>query len=173
MKFLWVSASKSSTEAELLKLANDRGVEGAPRLIEYRHDTSTGQMRPPLIFSKRRWMEGRRWASGRQQHSPSFSGQLASLTLSDDGKKRKSVDPEQAPNNKKSRSNSQATKLSQVHEADSDFDESQQPQKASSTNEPFVDRVLYIQATHPAGRPLAEFSDVRELLAALRTARYF
>jgi hypothetical protein len=90
VKFAWVSVSKSPNEAELSKLANDRGVKGAPRLIGCRHDISTAEMRSPLSFPKRRRMEGRRWASSRQQQSLSFSGQLASLPLSGDGKKRKS-----------------------------------------------------------------------------------
>jgi len=171
VKFSWVSAGKSPTEPELLKLANERGVKGAPRLIGYQHDTSTGAMRSPLLFSRLRRIEGRRWASGRQQHSASFSGQLASLPQSDDGnKKRRSIDETQAPNTKKSRSNSQASRLSQVQEADASFDDSQQAQTLPPTNEPFVDRVLYVQATQPAGRPLAEFSSVRQLLAALRDA---
>ncbi|KAF1819704.1 uncharacterized protein K489DRAFT_412416 [Dissoconium aciculare CBS 342.82] len=171
VKFSWVSAGKSPTEPELLKLANERGVKGAPRLIGHQHDISTGEMRSPLLFSKRRRVEGRRWAAGRQPHSLSFSGQLASLPLSDDGKKkRKSIDQEQAPNTKKSRSNSQASRLSQVHEANASFNDSQQSQAIAPTDEPFVDRVLYVQATQPAGRPLAEFSDVRQLLAALRDA---
>jgi serine/threonine protein kinase len=89
--------------------------------------------------------------------------------LSDDGKKRKPIDSEQNPNLKKSRSNNQASRLSQVHDAANSPNGSQCSQVAEPS-EPFVDRVLYVQATEPAGRPQADFSSTRELLKAIRDA---
>ncbi|KAK3045430.1 hypothetical protein LTR09_012970 [Extremus antarcticus] len=167
VKFSWVSASKSPTEPDLLKLANERSVKGVPRLVGYRRAISTSEMRSPLVFSKKRHMEGRQWCSHRRQSQASFSSQLASLPLSDEGKKRKSTGPDES-SSKKPRSNSQTSKLSQVYEASKSFHES--PQASHTAIEPFVDRVLCMQATQPAGTPLAEYRSVSHFLRVLRDA---
>ncbi|KUI69342.1 hypothetical protein VM1G_05061 [Cytospora mali] len=144
VKFSWVPDRRSPTEAELLMMANERGVKGIPRLIGYSRVTSTGELRSSLTFSKRRQLQGRQ---------PSHLG-LGSLNESGSGRKRKSSDtwkPAGGPD-KKSRSDSQASPTS------------------PTMDEPFVDRVLLCQATQPAGRPLADHISLMEFLQALRDA---
>lgn len=60
--------------------------------------------------------------------------------------------------------------LVQVYEANASFNGSQQASASQTEGEAFVDRVLYIQATQPASRRLAQFCDVGELLRAIRDA---
>jgi hypothetical protein len=165
-KLSWVSAGKSPAEADLLKRAHEKQVKGAPSLIGHRRGVNTSKLRAPLIFTKKRRIEGRQYNMHRQGSNVSFSSQFASLPISDGERKRKSIDAGESFS-KKSRSNSQVSRLSQVHEAEASFNESQASQ---ATGEPFVDRVLYIQATQPAGRPLARFTSVGELLRAMRDA---
>ena len=162
-KFSWVSASRTPTEPDLLALAHERGVEGVPHLIGHRRIIHTSALRSQLRFPRKRQIRGRLGGNA------SFTSQTGSLQLTSstgDGKKRKSID---APGSqKKSRSNSQASKLSQVYEAGGSFD--YQTFTSPATEEPFVDRVLSCQATRPAGRPLVKFSSVQELLRAIRDA---
>ena len=165
VKFSWVSASRSPTEPDLLTLARERKVQGIPRLIGHRRTISTGELRSLLTFSKRRRLQSRQ-----RRIDASFSSHFGSLPFSDEtgeGKKRKSTDADQGSSTKKSRSNSQASKLSQVHEAGDSFNDSQSSFTSQATNEKFVDRVLCYQATRPAGRPLAKFRSIPELLRAV------
>ena len=163
-KFSWVSACRTPTEPDLLALAHTRMVKGIPRMIGHRRIIYTSALRSHLTFSKKRQIHGRLAGS-----NASFTSQTGSLQLSSEtaeGKKRKSTDttPE---SQKKSRSNSQASKLSQVYEAGDSFN-SQSSLTSPATREPFVDRVLSCQATRPAGRPLARFHSVSELLRGVR-----
>ena len=165
VKFSWVSTSRSPTEPDLLRLASQRKVKGIPRLIGHRRTITTGELRSSLTFAKKRQLHGRLARS-----EASFSSQLELLPLTDaptQGKKRKSVDANPGTQ-KRSRSNSQASKLSQVYEPAS-FN-SQSSFTLPATEEPFVDRALSYQATQPAGRPLSQFHTVLELLQALRDA---
>ena len=165
VKFSWVSTSRSPTEPDLLRLARHRKVKGVPRLIGHRRTITIGELRSSLTFAKKRQLHGRLARS-----EASFSSQLELLPLTDEptpGKKRKSVDANPG-SQKKSRSNSQASKLSQVYEAGS-FN-SQSSFTSPVTEEPFVDRMLSYQATQPAGRPLSKFLSVSELLRAVRDA---
>lgn len=162
VKFSWTSASRSPTEYDLLKLAKERSVRGIPRLVGYRRVVTIGELRSPLAFSKKRHMKGR------QSGSTSLSTQSGSLPLSDEETKRKFTDPDQG-SSKKARSNSRASKLSQVNEADS-FNDSVLLHALQVTNEQFVDRVISYQATQPFGVPLAKFNSVIQLLQALRDA---
>ncbi len=129
---------------------------------------STCKLRSRVSFS-RSHIEGRQYSLDQQRNNVSFSSQFASLLPSDEGKKRKSVDAGQG-SSKNSRSNSQTSKLSQVYKAGASFNDSQITQASQTADEPFVDRVLCIQATQPASRPLVGFHDVRELLQAIRGA---
>ena len=153
VKFSWVSTSRSPTEPDLLRLARQKKVKGVPRLIGHRRTITIGELRSPLSFGKRRQLRGRLARS-----EASFSSQLELLPLTDEptsGRKRKSVDANPG-SQKKSRSNSQASKLSQVYEAGS-FN-SQSSFTSPAVEEQFVDRILSYQATQPAGRPLSQFT---------------
>ena len=165
VKFSWVSASRSPTEPDLLRLARQKKVKGVPRLIGQRQTSTIGELRSSLTFAKKRQLHGRLARS-----EASFSSQFEMLFLTDEatpGKKRKSIDAS-AGSQKKSRSNTQASKLSQVHEAGS-FN-SQSSFTSPATEQPFIDRIFSYQATEPAGRPLSNFQSVSELLRAIRDA---
>ena len=165
VKFSWVSTSRSPTEPDLLRLARQKKVKGIPRLIGHRRAITIGEMRSSLSFAKKRQLHGRLARS-----EASFSSQLELLPLADEpisGRKRKSVDANPG-SQKKSRSNSQVSKLSQVYEAGS-FN-SQSSFTSPAAEEQFVDRIFSYQATQPAGRPLSKFHSVLELLQALRDA---
>ena len=164
VNFSWVS-NRSPTEPDLLRLARQRKVKGVPRLIGHRRTITTGELRSSLTFDKKRQLHGRLARS-----EASFSSQLELLPLTDEptlGNKRKSVDANPG-SQKKSRSNSQASKLSQVYGAGSFNSQSSVTSPASEA--PYVDRVLSYQATEPAGRPLSKFHSVLEPLRAVRDA---
>ena len=170
IKFSWPHASRWLTEPELLRAAQERKVKGVARLVGYMRITSVGELRSDLKFSNRRHMQSRIRKSG-----ASFSGsRLATMPLSDESqvleRKRKSTDPENASYAKKSRSNSQASRLGQVYEAKGSVNSLQASQTARPSSEPFINRVLSCQVLEPAGRPLDSFASVTELLQALRDA---
>ena len=175
VKFSWISASRWLTEPDLLKAAQEKNVKGVARLIGYKRVISTGELRDGLTFSRRR----RRYLQSRTRKSGvSFSGsQLATTQLEDEAetveKKRKSEDSGGGSTAKKSRSNSQTSRLSQVYEAGDSFNDSQpsQPSQAAlPANDLFVDRVFSCLAVSPAGRPLDKYSSIKELLCCFRDA---
>ena len=137
VKFSWVSTSRSPTELDLLRLARQKKVKGVPHIIGHRRTITIGELRSSLTFARKRQLHGRLARS-----EASFSSQLELLPLTNEptpGKKRKSVDANPG-SQKKSRSNSQASKLSQVYEAG--IFNSQSSFTSPATEEPFVDRML-------------------------------
>jgi hypothetical protein len=115
-KFSWASDRRKS-EAYLLRLAHQRGVEGIAKLIGNRRITSIDEMRSSLTFTKPYFF--RSAASATSSLSQSFSqsqppsvlsgsfSELRGLSIADRAsRKRKSVDVDRKPS-KRSRSNSQ------------------------------------------------------------------
>lgn len=123
-KFSWTSA-KRPPEADLLRLAHQKGVKGVARLLGYRRITSVEEIRSGLTFpAPHRFPSPNTSASfsqsqSQQPLSQSFGPfQRLSIvqTSSRSSKKRKSPDNE-AKASKRSRSNSQRSRLHQEHNA--------------------------------------------------------
>jgi hypothetical protein len=108
---------RRKSEAYLLRLAHQRGVEGIAKLIGNRRITSIDEMRSSLTFTKPYFF--RSAASATSSLSQSFSqsqppsvlsgsfNELRGLSIADSAsRKRKSVDVDRKPS-KRSRSNSQ------------------------------------------------------------------
>ena len=155
-KFSWVS-NKRRPEAELLRLARERGVEGVARLFGHHQITSIAEMREGLTFGKayafrNTTLSPKPSVSQPQSLLSQSFGQTCSLgTTGDLPKKRKSVDA-RGSSSKKSRSNSQMTSL-YTHD-DNSFD----------------NRIFRCLVISPAGRALRNFQSQLELLKALRDA---
>ncbi|OXV05343.1 hypothetical protein Egran_06889, partial [Elaphomyces granulatus] len=117
-KFSWTS-NRRKPEADLLRLARSRGVEGVAMLIGHRRITSINEMRSGLIFTKPYSFRPPSAASSFSQSfsqtrppsalSRSFS-EFHSLSIARPSRKRKSVDVSQKPS-KRSRSNSQKSNM--------------------------------------------------------------
>ena len=170
IKFAWPDASRWLTEPQLLRAAQEKKVKGVARLGGYKRITSVSEHRACLKFKQKRQMQSRQRKSG-----ASVPGsQSATMPLSDEprvlGGKRESTDSEDASCVKKSRSNSQTSRLSQVHGAKGSVNNPRASKTTESTSEPFIDRVLICQLLTPAGRPLDSFASVTELLRVLRDA---
>ena len=125
-KFSWTSA-KRPPEADLLRLAHQKGVKGVARLLGYRRITSIEEIRSGLTFPA-----PHRFRNNSPNTSASFSQSQSQQPLSQSfgpfqrlsivqnfsrsSKKRKSPDNE-AKASKRSRSNSQRSSLHQEHNA--------------------------------------------------------
>ena len=169
-KFSWVS-DKRRPEADLLRLARERGVEGVARLFGHHQITSIAEVREGLTF-------GKPYAFRNTTMSPtsSFSqsqsllsqsfGTLDDLSIAGESpKKRKSMDTGGSPS-KRSRSNSQnPDKAKRKNETNSQTTSLYAHDDTSLDNRIF--RCLVIS---PAGRALGDFESKLELLEALRDA---
>ncbi|KAL2044998.1 hypothetical protein N7G274_002773 [Stereocaulon virgatum] len=181
VKFSWTS-DKRPPEADHLRLAQEKGVEGIAKLTGYQRITSISELRSGLTFpSPHQFRSGTASAStsfSQTQQSQSF-GPIQNLSISRTSSKRKRPGDEQG-SQKKSRSNSQKSKLNQQFEATQ-----QSGEPAVSLFEPddgnYSNRVLGCLAIAPAGKALSEFaqipdpeksvaSAIKELLIALRDA---
>ncbi|KAL2045028.1 hypothetical protein N7G274_002803 [Stereocaulon virgatum] len=181
VKFSWTS-DKRPPEADHLRLAQEKGVEGIAKLTGYQRITSISELRSGLTFpSPHQFRSGTASAStsfSQTQQSQSF-GPVQNLSISRTSSKRKRPGDEQG-SQKKSRSNSQKSKLNQQFEATQ-----QSGEPAVSLFEPddgnYSNRVLGCLAIAPAGKALSEFaqipdpeksvaSAIKELLIALRDA---
>ena len=125
-KFSWTSA-KRPPEADLLRLAHQKGVKGVARLLGYRHITSIEEICSGLTFPA-----PHRFRNTSPNTSASFSQSQSQQPLSQSSgpfqrlsivqissrssKKRKSPDNEAKPS-KRSRSNTQRSRLHQEHNA--------------------------------------------------------
>ena len=181
VKFSWTS-DKRPPEADHLQLAREKGVEGIAKLIGYQHITSISKLRSGLTFpSPHRFRDGTTSATtsfSQTQLSQSF-GPIQNLSISKTSSKRKRPGDERG-SQKRSRSDSQKSKLSQQYEA------AQNPGEPAvslyeSDDGKYSNRVFGCLAIAPVGRALSEFtqrpestksvlSAIRELLTTLRDA---
>ncbi|KAL2042020.1 hypothetical protein N7G274_005208 [Stereocaulon virgatum] len=169
-KFSWVS-DKRQPEADLLRLARERGVEGVARLFGHHQITSIADMREGLTF-------GKAYAFRNTTLSPtsSFSqpqsllsqsfGPLDDLSIARGSpKKRKSMDTG-GSQSKRSRSNSQnPDKAKRKNETNS-----QTTSLYAHDDTSFDNRIFRCLVISPAGRALRDFRSIPELLKALRDA---
>ncbi|KAL2043513.1 hypothetical protein N7G274_003820 [Stereocaulon virgatum] len=169
-KFSWVS-DKRQPEADLLRLARKRGVEGVARLFGHHQITSIADMREGLTFGKAYAFRNTTLSpisSFSQPQSPlsqSF-GPLDDLSIAiESPKKRKSMDTGGSPS-KRSRSNSQnPDKAKRKNETNS-----QTTSLYAHDDTSFDNRIFRCLVISPAGRALRDFRSIPELLKALRDA---
>ena len=170
VKFSWVS-DKRRPEADLLRLARERGVQGVAKLLGHHRITSIADMREGLKFGKpyafrnTTLSPAASFSQSQSLLSQSF-GQLYSLaTAGELPKKRKSVDAVGSPS-KRSRSNSQspdkAKRDKEVNSQTTGLD--------TRDDSSFDNRILRCLIISPAGRALRDFESIPELLEALRDA---
>lgn len=181
VKFSWTS-DKRPPEADHLRLAREKGVEGIAKLIGYQRITSISELRKGLTFpSPHRFRDGTTSATtsfSQTQLSQSF-GPIQNLSISKTSSKRKRPGDERG-SQKRSRSDSQKSKLSQQYEASQ---KSGEPAVSlyESDNDKYSNRLYGCLAIAPAGQALSEFtqspdprkpvpSAIKELLTALRDA---
>ena len=181
VKFSWTS-DKRPPEADHLRLALENGVEGIAKLIGYQRITSISELRSGLTFPS-----PHKFRVGTASTSTSFSqtqlgqsfGPLQNLSISKTSSKRKRPGDERG-SQKRSRSGSQRSKLSQQYEA---MQNAGEPAVSlfESDDGKYSNRVFGCLAIAPAGRALSEFtqrpestrsvlSAIRELLTTLRDA---
>lgn len=177
-KFSWTS-DRRKPEADLLRLAHERGVEGIATLVGHRRITSINEMRSGLTFKKP--YSFRSAPSAASSFSRSFSqsqptsllsrsfSELQGLSVADKPPgKRKSVDAARKPS-KRSRSNSQRS--SQVQdEVTYDVDEATGTSLLAPSNGPYDNRIFRCLVISPAGRAIHKYERKSELLGALRDA---
>ncbi|KJZ69251.1 hypothetical protein HIM_11354 [Hirsutella minnesotensis 3608] len=174
-KFSWTS-DRRKPEADLLRLARQRGVEGIARLIGHRRITSINELRSDLTFAKPYSFRG--LSSAASSFSQSFSqpqplnalprsySELHGLSIADRPlRKRKSVDVGRKPS-KRSRSNSQRSSQGQK-EVTYDVEEAQGTSLLAPNNGPYDDRVFRCLVISPAGRAIHKYEKISELLGAL------
>ena len=169
-KFFWVS-DKRQPEADLLRLARERGVKGVAKLFGHYRITSIADMREGLTFGKPYAFRSTTLSpassfSQSQSLLPRSFGQICSLgTAGDLPKKRKSVDAGGSPS-KRSRSNSQSPdKAKRDKEVNS-----QTTSLYTHDDSSFDNRIFRCLVISPAGRALRDFQSKLELLEALRDA---
>jgi Fungal protein kinase len=172
VKLSWPSDLRP-LEAEHLHRARDRGVTGVATLFGHHDITSIEKMRDSLTFPP-----PHRFRNTPLSASTSFSESQSQVTLSRSFGtfqslgishtslgKRKSIDRGLQPA-KKSRSNSQTSKLREEYEAKQDPSD----EKTNAQAEVYKNRIFSCLVVSPAGRTIKEFRSVSELLTALRDA---
>ena len=179
VKFSWTS-DKRPPEVDHLRLAREKDVEGIAKLTGYQGITSISELRSGLTFlSPYQFRDGTASAStsfSQTQLSQSF-GPMQNLSISKTPSKRKRPGDERG-SQKRSRSNSQRSKLSQQYEA---AQTSGEPAVSlyESDDSKYSNRIFGCLVIAPAGRALSEFtqrpqptnsvlSAIRELLTTLR-----
>lgn len=174
VKFSWTS-DKRPPEADHLRLAHEKGVEGVAQFVGYQSITSIADLRSGLTFGRPwtiRGATGAEFTSSRSLLSQSlWLRQFSAAELSEGSaslpeslsRKRASVSDDSSTA-KRHKASSQASRLR--HELNGD--------SPASLYEPSGDvydnRIFGCLAISPAGRALDSFATMSELLNALRDA---
>ena len=144
-KFSWTSHKRPS-EADLLRLALRKGVKGVARLLGYHRITSIEEMRDGLTFPTRHhfrntspnasesFSESFSQSQSQQPLSQSFGSFRRLSIVKTSSKKRKSPDNE-AKCSKRSRSNSQRSKLHREHKVTEALERTQTTERKAADNE--------------------------------------
>ncbi len=175
VKLSWPSDLRPP-EAKHLRRGRDRGVMGMATLFGHHDITSVAEMRHGLTFPP-----PHRFRSTLLSASTSFSESQSQVTLSrsfgafqslgisqSSLGKRKSID-RGSREAKRSRSNSQTSKLREEYEANH-HTQDEDPIKKNARSEGYKNRIFSCLVISPAGRAIKEFRSVKELLTALRDA---
>jgi hypothetical protein len=165
VKFSWTS-DKRQCESELLRLAHEKGVEGVAEFIGYEQLTTIDELRSGMTFpSCHRFRVTAGSVSGSFSISRSF-GAFQKLSVSTTKRKHNGED---RANFKRSRSNSQPSKLHQQSQA-SNRSVKTDTSLYETDSTIYSNRIFGCLAISPASRALRAFSSVKELLTALRDA---
>ncbi|KAI9782551.1 MAG: hypothetical protein M1816_001848 [Peltula sp. TS41687] len=174
VKFSWTSG-KRRPEADLLRLARQRGVKGVVQLVGHHTITSITEMRKgltfnnPYSFRKATPSAASSFSQAQQSASQSFT-QLRGLSIMEGPQKRKSVDVG-GRLSKRSRSNSQKSSFSkQESQVIYGVEEAQTTSSFAENDGPFDNRILRCLVISPAGWAISKFNMITELLEALRDA---
>ncbi|MCJ1387127.1 hypothetical protein MMC17_010256 [Xylographa soralifera] len=144
-KFSWTSHKRPS-EADLLRLALQKGVEGVARLLGYHRITSIEEMREKLTFptphhfrntspnASESFSESFSQSQSLQPLSQSFGSFRRLSIVKTSSNKRKSSDSE-AKCSKRSRSNSQRSKLHREHKVTEALESTQTTERKAADNE--------------------------------------
>ena len=175
VKFSWTS-DKRQSEADLLRLARERGVKGVAKLFGHRCITNIADMREGLTFTKMHNFRNTTFSPSFSQSQPqnllcqSFS-QLHGLSIAGGSpRKRKSVDAGGRPS-KRSRSNIQRSDMiKQEKEVTKTVEDTQTASLYGPNESSFDNRIFRCLVISPAGRGIRDFQSTKELLEALRDA---
>ncbi|KAI1271450.1 serine/threonine-protein kinase Sgk2 [Xylaria sp. FL0933] len=166
VKFSWTS-DKRQPEADLLRKANQQGVEGIAKVIAYNEEiTSVSKLREGLTFSTpHRFRDD---SLSKSQASFGFISPSIGLVGLNSSRKRKSTELS-SQQSKRSRRHSQLAEITTVTY------EVQEPRSNSIAlrDEPqttYDNRIFRALVVSPAGRSIRQFQDPKELLYALRDA---
>jgi hypothetical protein len=155
VKFSWTS-DKRPPEADLLRLARQRGVEGVAKLFGHHQIVSVDEMREGLTFTKRYVFRNATPSSSFSQSSKnlltrSFSQFHSVNIVKGSSRKRKSVDAGVRPS-KRSRSNSQRSdKAKQENEVTYAVEDTQTTSLFANNKSPFDNRIFHCLVISPAG----------------------
>lgn len=175
VKLSWPSNLRPP-EADHLRRARDSGVTGVATLFGHHDITSVEEMRGGLTFPSLY-----RFRNTPLSASTSFSESQSQVTLSRSFGafqslgisqtslgKRKSIDGSSRAA-KRSRSDSQTSKLREEYEAKHD-PEDEDPSPMNTQAEVYKNRIFSCLVISPAGRTIKEFRSIKELLTAMRDA---
>ncbi|KAK2616904.1 hypothetical protein QQS21_000282 [Conoideocrella luteorostrata] len=160
-KLSWAS-DKRKPEAEHLELAAARGVEGGARVEAYHQITTITDMRKGLTFEE---ASSHDIAPINSKDTPAADSEsINRLSL-----KRKSSS-DGTSRSKRSRSNSQKSKL--IHQVDKllSNDKAKSSPYTSTPEDTFENRIYSCLVVSRAGRVIGKFTSIKELLEALRDA---
>ncbi|KAI4196202.1 MAG: hypothetical protein LQ350_006695 [Teloschistes chrysophthalmus] len=170
VKFSWVS-DKRRPEADLLRLARERGVEGVAKLFGHYRITSIADMREgltfgrPYTFRNSTLSPASSFSQSQSLLSQSFAQRFGPGIAGEPPKKRKSVDAGGSPS-KRSRFNNQSPdKAKRKAELNS-----QTTSLYTHDNSSFDNRIFGCLVISPGGRAIRDFRSIPELLEALRDA---
>jgi Fungal protein kinase len=178
VKFSWTS-DKRPPEADLLRLARERGVKGVAKLFGHHRITSIATMREGLTFINAHTFRTTTFSpsSSFSQSQPqsllrqSFS-QLHGLSIAEDSpRKRKSMDAGGRPS-KRSRSNSQRSDKNQQEDNEVVYpvEEKRTTSLYAHDKNSFDNRIFCCLVISPPGRGLRDFRSIPQLLEAFRDA---
>lgn len=168
VKLLWQSDLRP-LEADHLRRARDHGVKGVARLFGHGRIASVKELRDGLTFPdlhrfRSASCNGLDSFSGSQSQA-TFSRSVSALRSSDIYRRKRRPMDEGTRSSKRLRSNSQPSKLRAEYEASHNREEA--ANQLVVQNGPYKNRLLSYLVISPAGRPIKEFSSVKELLTAL------
>ena len=160
-KFSWTSG-KRRPEVDMLKLAEERNVQGVARVVAYRRIDSIADIRGGLEFP-----QSHRFRDDAVHFEDLPAAAASSSTSSRKRSSDDSSDNTSGPS--KRRSSRQKSKLSQ------EFNEQQatnktRPSLYTTGQDPWEDRIFSCLVVSPAGRVIGDFVTVRELLESMRDA---
>ncbi|OTA60266.1 hypothetical protein K449DRAFT_396212 [Hypoxylon sp. EC38] len=160
-KFSWVS-DKRKPEAEQLKLAAERGVQGVARVVAHRQITTIRELREGLEFRERHRF---------QDDGDHFDNWPSATATNTSGRKQKSSSHYASgiSGSKRWRSNSQESELTQNPDSKLLINKPK-PSLYNHGEDLWENRIYSCLIISPVGRVINDFNTISELLQAIRDA---